>query len=183
MKEYEKRFLFTNQECPCCKKKMLSQSYLIYNEPKSNEKLLLFTTSCEYCNFKETNMFPLKPSNFAWGNKYILSIEDLEDVESKIYRAPSGSILIPELGLELEPLSNPIPFITNVEGLLIKFKEICEFLARNESSSEKIQNLQLKIKEIEESIKGKRKFKIILSDPEGFSYIIPKRKTRLTIQE
>jgi len=117
---------------------------------------------------------PLSPSSHVKSNKYVLKIKKPKDLEAKIYRASTGSIEIPELEMRLEPGIQADLFITNIERILLKFKESCEFLLNNSEDQETSETLRKKIQDLDDLLAVKREFTLILEDPEGFSYILPK---------
>jgi len=117
---------------------------------------------------------PLNPSSHVNSNKYILKIASPEDLETKIYRASTGSIEIPELEMILEPGIQADFFITNIERVLLKFKEICEYMLKDNENVTIKDLLEKRIRDIGDLLAVKREFTLILEDPEGFSYVLPK---------
>ncbi len=95
----------------------------------------------------------------------VLEVKDKRDLETKIVRGSSGTIVIPELGLELYPGPLAESFITNVEGLLNRFLQLMPLFED-----------KLKVKGIEsligDAIEGRLKFSISLSDPTGISHFV-----------
>ncbi|HME51227.1 MAG TPA: ZPR1-type zinc finger protein [Candidatus Lokiarchaeia archaeon] len=171
---FETRTLYEGEKCPGCGKNSLSQKVYLYKEPRSHDELLFFVILCEECNFKKTEIMPLAPSSHAKSNKYILKIKRPKDLETKIYRASTGSIEIPEIEMVVEPGIQAEFFITNIERILLKFKESCEFLLDNSSDQETLDLLQKRIQDLDDLLAVKREFTVILEDPEGFSYILPR---------
>ncbi|MFX0099400.1 MAG: ZPR1 zinc finger domain-containing protein [Candidatus Hodarchaeota archaeon] len=176
---HESKQLFTNKKCIFCGENQLSQLLMIYAEPLSGDEIMIFTTSCDNCNYKKSETMPVKPSKYAKSNHYELKIKTPEDMESKIYRAPSASIEIPSLEMSLEPGIAAEFFITNVEGVLLKFKNACEFLLRDEDNKDRKKLLEQRIKTLSEYIKGNGMFNLILFDSEGYSYVQPKNEENL----
>ncbi|MHA1848409.1 MAG: ZPR1 zinc finger domain-containing protein [Promethearchaeota archaeon] len=180
----ELKEIFSGETCPICLNSTLSQTVLIYVEKVSKEELLLFTTSCSSCGYKHSEVLPSRKGDLARAHEYTLKVHDADDLESKIYRAPTGSIEIPELGLSLEPGVGAESFVTNIEGVLIKFKEKCNFLLReNRDNPSRISVIQKVIQDIDKAINGSFQFKVILRDSEGFSYLIPRRKENLSLAD
>jgi len=171
---FETRTLYDGEKCPCCGKNSLSQKVHLYKEPRSNDELLFFVLLCENCNFKKIEVMPLAPSTHVKSNRYVLKIKKPKDLEAKIYRASTGSIEIPELEMILEPGVQAEFFITNIERILLKFKESCEFLLNNSDDQETLELLRKRIQDLDDLLAVKREFTVILEDPEGFSYILPK---------
>jgi zinc finger protein len=170
---FDTRILFENEACPSCGKRSLSQRAHLYKEPRSKDELLFFVTLCDECNYKKTEIMPVAPSTHVKSNHNVIKIKDPKDLETKIYRASSGSIEIPELEIILEPGIQAEFYITNIERILLKFKESCQFLLRDEPEPAAKAILEKRIQEIDECLLVKREFTIVLDDPEGFSYILP----------
>ena len=171
---FETRTLYKGEKCPGCGKNTLSQKVYLYKEPRSHDELLFFVILCEECNFKKTEIMPLAPSSHVKSNRYVLKIKKPKDLEAKIYRASTGSIEIPELEMVMEPGVQAEFFITNIERILLKFKESCEFLLENSDDQETSDKIRQKLQDLDDLLAVKREFTVILEDPEGFSYILPK---------
>ncbi len=170
---FDSRTLFENEVCPSCGKRTLSQKVYLYKEPRSKDELLFFVTLCDECNYKKTEIMPLAPSTHVKSNHYSVKIKDLKDLEIKIYRASTASIEIPELEIKLEPGPSADFFITNIERVLLKFKESCEFLLRGDPEPGVSAILEKRIEDLDDCLSVKRQFTIVMDDPEGFSYILP----------
>ncbi|NMC05766.1 MAG: ZPR1 zinc finger domain-containing protein [Candidatus Lokiarchaeota archaeon] len=170
---FDTRILYENESCPSCGKRAFSQKVHLYQEPRSKDELLFFVSSCDACNYKKTEIMPVAPSKHVKSNRNIIKINSPKDLETKIYRASTGSIEIPELEVKLEPGIQADLFITNIERVLLKFKESCEFLLRDDPDPDAKAILERRLQDIEECIHAKREFTVILDDPEGFSYILP----------
>ena len=104
---------------------------MIYVDKFSGDETLLFTTSCSSCNFKHADTMPVRKGNFSKAKKNILKVEQPDDLHSKVYRAPTATIKIPDFGLEVEPGGTGEAFVTNVEGILHKFRERSTFLLKS----------------------------------------------------
>jgi zinc finger protein len=116
---------------------------------------------------------PVAPSTHVKSNHNVITIKDPKDLETKIYRASTGSIEIPELEITLEPGIQAECYITNIERILLKFKESCQFLLRDDPEPAAKAILENRIRDLDECLAGKREFTVVLDDPEGFSYILP----------
>jgi zinc finger protein len=107
-------------DCPVCKKGQLILSKTIHNLP-DGDKILIMKFECNKCDFTKNDIIPvdtpIKPS------KFILKVNEKEDLESKIFRSFSGVLEIPELEIEIEPGPAADFFITNVEGILQRMKD------------------------------------------------------------
>ena len=139
---FEKKQVFSGEKCPACQEDQLDQNVVIYVEPKSKDELLIFTTICNNCKFKNSDIMPTGPSIFAGKKKFVVEVESQKDLDSKIFRSSSASIEIPELEIKLEPGIQAEFFITNIEGILFKFQESCKFLLKNEKKKRGNRNFE-----------------------------------------
>lgn len=146
----------------------------------TGDETFLFTTSCSTCYFKKASILPLMAGKESGATKSILHVEELADLDSKIYRAPSATVEVPELGMKVEPSGAGEIFVTNVEGMLSRFKERLEFILKTRQAElSTVKRARETLDEIESCSTGKKSFHVILEDPEGFSYILPTRKSSL----
>ena len=164
--------LFT--QCPQCGGKA-SSVQLAKKIPLFGEAL--FTTiTCEKCGFRLSDVFSVEthePKKF-WAK-----------ISTKIVRSSSATIRIPELGLSLEPGSMSEGFISNVEGVLERFRgavQLAKNSAGNAKTNAKAQKLLEKISLAEN---GKLAFTIELLDPFGNSALLGKhvKSERLSEKE
>nr|MDO8116171.1 ZPR1 zinc finger domain-containing protein [Candidatus Sigynarchaeota archaeon] len=179
----ETQELYLDETCPACNSKELWIRTTTYKEPKSGDELLLMGIVCKKCGYKKSDVMPLLPSVHASGKRHILTIEEPVDLESKLFRSPTATIEIPELEISLEPGTNADFFLTNVERILLKFKEICEYMRKDLEDEGRKVILNNKISQIDRLMKVMEKFTLILEDPEKFSYITPAREKTLKIDD
>lgn len=170
---FDSRILFENEACPSCGKRTLSQKAHLYKEPRSKDELLFFVTLCEDCNYKRTEIMPLAPSTHVESTHNVIKIARPKDLETKIYRASTGSIEIPELEIKLEPGIAAEFFITNMERILLKFKDSCQFLLQDETEPAAKAMLERRIRDLDDCLAVRREFTVVMDDPEGFSYVLP----------
>jgi len=155
-------------KCPCCGRDLNILTHI--HEIPYFGKIAIFTVICE-CGFKKTDIEYLEEKKFK---KHILKVESEKDLEAKIVRSSYGKIEIPELGLELLPGPAAEGFITNVEGLLMRFEWALEMLLKWKLEEGDIDayNKGLEVKEkIKLAKEGKIPFTVIVEDETGNSLI------------
>ncbi|MHA1679865.1 MAG: ZPR1 zinc finger domain-containing protein [Promethearchaeota archaeon] len=187
---HETTKVFSHEKCPICQRMTLSQVVLIYVDRLSNDETLLFTTKCSNCTFKHADTMPVRKGKFSKARRNILTIEHPDDLHSKVYRAPTATIKIPALGLEVEPSGAGEAFVTNVEGILYKFRETSTFLLSSLQDArdtrevqERLTIVQSTIAAIDKALGGALEFDLVMDDPEGYSYIIPSRDEILILED
>ncbi len=152
--------------CPACGKE-LNVITAIYDTPYFG-KILLTSINCQ-CGFKHSDSFSAQIRDPV---RFKLEISK-KTLFSKIVRSASGTIRIPELGLAMEPGPASQGFITNVEGVLIRFQEIVEMAKRWNSDNQKaVERCEFILDRLKNAIEGNENLTLILEDPYGNSAII-----------
>lgn len=137
------------------------------------------------CGFRHSDTILLSQKEPA---RYVLEVTDADDMDARVVRSSSGTIRIPELGVDIEPGSASESYISNVEGVLARVSEIVAFATR---SALEACNMEAagRGEEILESIdlarKGRFKLTFIIEDPLGNSAIASDKavKTALSDEE
>jgi zinc finger protein len=98
-----------------------------------------------------------------------LEIKCAEHLNCRVVRGTKASVRIPEFGLCLDPASGSQSFVTNVEGLLQRFKDAIQranVLFSDDKSHEEIEKLEVLLNH---AAAGEEPFTILISDPLGQS--------------
>jgi zinc finger protein len=142
-------------ECPYCKLNTLSHKSYLHEIPTGLIQIEVF--ECEKCGFKIRDVRDFEEKAHI---KIEIEIKNETDLNIIIYKSKMAKIKIPELGIEIEPGLEPQSSITTVEGIL---EEILDKIGPylNEEKRD----------ELEKAKMGKIKFKIIIEDPSGLSFI------------
>ena len=153
-------------KCPKCGKD-LNLLTAFYDTPYAG-RILITTISCK-CGFKHSDVFI---GEFKDPVRFTLKV-DKNNLFAKVVRSASGTIRIPELGLAMEPGPASQGFITNVEGVLMRFEDVVEMAKRwNSDDEEKVricEEILAKLKAVRE---GEDSVTLIVEDPFGNSTII-----------
>ncbi|MFX1379407.1 MAG: ZPR1 zinc finger domain-containing protein [Promethearchaeota archaeon] len=168
-------------KCPSCQEGMIDISRNIYDLP-DGDKMLILKFECNSCNFHKNDIIPLT-TNMKPGTM-TLKILNEEDLQSKIYRSPTGKLEIPELDLIVEPGPRADFYYTNVQGILFRFENAISIYRNNleEDNSEKIEIDKL-LNNLKQAIEGKFEFTLKITDNQGGSYIIPQDKSKYTYEK
>ena len=152
--------------CPVCGRdiKILSS---VYEVPYFGE-VLLTSISCE-CGYKHSDSII---TEIKEPRRYKIKI-DSNNLFTKVIRSSSGTIRVPELGVDIEPGPASQAFITNLEGILSRIEDVVK-MARNWNSDdrEKVERCNLILDKIDKTLKGEAELTLILEDPFGNSAII-----------
>lgn len=161
----------TRSVCPLCNKELLT-NWVPDNIPFFGE-VMHITSMCE-CGFRYSDtliMAQRKPV------RYELKIKTQDDLDARVVRSTSGTIRIPELGVNIEPGPASESFVSNIEGVLDRVEEILGMVTRW-GEKEKTERA-LELLSILEKIKaGNYEITVIIEDPLGNSAIIAENATK-----
>lgn len=161
------------QLCPMCGTNNLTL-YQSESEVPFFGKLLVFGMRCEKCKYAKSDVEALEKKEPC---KYTFEVNGKDDLNVRIVRSSEGLIKIPHVG-SLEPGVDAEGFVSNVEGLIMKFKKQIEYLrdsADDDADKKKAKNM---LKKLQKVLWGEEKLKIIVEDPSGNSAIISDRAKR-----
>src|SRR3989344_2983314 len=102
-------------------------------------------------------------------------IENEDDMKVRVIKSSEATVKIPQMRMSMEPGTASTGFLSNIEGLLNRFKKIIESErdnAEDQSIRKKAKNLLKKLWKVE---LGEEKLKIIIEDPSGNSAIVSDR--------
>lgn len=160
-----------DQKCPICGKDKLTLTEEDYNIPHFG-KCFLMTMHCDSCHYhtsdveSEENKGPIKIT---------FEVEKEEDMKVRVIKSSEATVKIPQMRMSMEPGTASTGFLSNIEGLLNRFKKIIESERDNAedlSIRKKAKNLLKKLWKVE---LGEEKLKIIIEDPSGNSAIVSDR--------
>lgn len=153
-------------ECPLCSSRIPIKWY--FDKIPYFEEILCISSTCE-CGFRYSDIMLLSQKEPV---QYEFSVSSAEDLNTRVVRSSSGSIYIPELGVDIEPGALSEAFISNVEGVLDRVEEVV-IVARSwvetEEQKRKAEEVLSKITAIK---KGEKTMTLIIKDPLGNSAIV-----------
>jgi zinc finger protein len=173
----------TTSNCPICNAE-ITFDWETKDIPHFGEAMVIAGV-CESCGFRLSDTILLSQGEPV---RYTITIEELEDLNARVIRSTSGTIRLPELGIDVEPGPASDAYISNVEGVLQKVKGIVAFAtksARDAGVEENALRGECIIERIEQAMNGVGPLTVILEDPLGNSAIISEKavSTRLTPEE
>lgn len=145
---------------------------------------MIVTGNCT-CGFRHADTILLSSKE---PSRYSLALESVDDLDARVIRSSSGTIKIPELGVNIEPGCASESYITNAEGILDRIEGIVEFATRTAREAEDPDRTK-RGEEILEIIglvrQGRSKVTLVLEDPLGNSAIASEKavRTKLTEEE
>ena len=132
------------------------------------------TVLCHSCGWRQTDFIPAegrKPGGWTF------DIESETDLSVRVIRSSSCTVCIPELDLEVNPGSAATGFVTNIEGLLVRFIDVVKMVA-NDIGDDEIENQQLlmhMLHRLQHAGKEGKALRVELLDPHGLSQILDER--------
>ncbi len=164
----------TRSTCPLCRKELVT-NWVPQTIPFFGE-VMHITSLCE-CGFKNSDTLILTQHEPV---HYELKIRNTDDLNARVVRGTSGTIRIPELGIDIEPGPASESFVSNIEGILDRVDDILEAveLWGEKEKTERAQHLRSIIEKIKA---GDYKITVMIEDPLGNSAIIAENAIRRTL--
>ncbi len=154
-------------KCPSCGHNSLRLSDYLYDMPLVG-KVILTVGKCDKCGYKfnDVRLAEQKPPR-----RLKVLVESEKDLNIIVVRCSTATIRVPELGLELIPGPASEGFITTIEGVLRRFLDVLETLCKD-AEPKLLAECTRRRRELEEALKGNKRFTLIIEDPEGGSAIL-----------
>lgn len=149
---------------------------------------IMFTTAvCGGCTFRFSDTLILNGKDPVC---YSLPVRSLSDLDARVIRSSSGTIIIEELGIMVEPGPISESYVSNIEGVLLRIRSVVESAVRwSEGEEEKVARGIELLRQINEIIDDPKtasmKMTLQIKDPLGNSAILSAGATsrKLTPEE
>ena len=159
------------QPCPACLKKTLTLTEDVMEVPFFG-KAFVFSMKCGSCDYSLSDVEAETPKD---PSRYTYEISSDKDMNVRVVKSSSATLKIPQLKVSMEPGPSSSGFITNIEGILERFKKVIEQERENSEDDSVKKNAKNLLKKIWKVKLGDLKVKIILEDPSGNSAIISEK--------
>lgn len=164
-------------QCPLCGSKVPLKWY--FDKIPYFDEILCISSNCK-CGFRYADTFILSEKEPV---QYEFFVSSPEDLNTRVVRSSSGSIYIPELGVDVEPGALAEAFVSNVEGVLNRIEAVVETAknwAETEEQKRKAEEILSKIAGIK---RGEQTMTLIIKDPLGNSAIISNKAKKRGLSE
>ena len=173
----------TTSSCPICSAE-IAFDWETKDIPHFGEAMIIAGV-CDGCGFKLSDTILLSQGEPV---RYAITIEGAEDLNARVIRSTSGTIRIPELGIDVQPGHASEAYISNLEGVLQRVRDIVLFAtrsARSAGAEENVRRGEFILERIERAMEGEGPLTVILEDPLGNSAIVSEKasSTKLTPEE
>jgi len=168
-------------DCPVCNGSRTAESTTKTSNIPHFGEILDTSIICRACGYKHNDVICLEQKEPA---KYILAINK-DTLQSRVVRSQSATVSIPELGLKVEPGPKSLGYISNVEGVIVRFEErVKQALAIFDDEESQKNGLAI-LKKLTLLTNGEINATLIIEDPFGQSNImdINVKKEPLTEKE
>lgn len=131
-------------------------------------RVYVLSMECTACGYRNSDVESEEKKEPC---RYTIEVESESDLNIKIVKSGEATVKIPHIiTIEPGPVSNG--YITNVEGLLQKVKEVIESTMESEEDEAAKKKAKSLIKKLNLIMLGREKIKIIIEDTTGHSAII-----------
>ena len=166
-------------KCPACGIEGVAKSIMKELEIPHFGKVLETTLLCPSCGFRHSDVIALEQNDPA---KYVLEINK-NNLYIRVVRSQSATVIIPEVGVKVEPGPKSEGYVTNVEGMLTRFEDAVIKALNLFDDEESQANAKKTLAEIQELKKGNGTATLIILDPFGQSNIVSEKVEILEIPE
>ncbi len=156
-----------HETCPACHNKTLTLTQEETDIPFFG-KTFIFSMSCSNCDYHKSDVEAAEQKEPI---RITFTVENKKDLNVRVVRGSEASVKIPHVG-SMDPGPSAEGFVTNIEGLIERFKKQIETLrdtAEEDEDRKKAKNL---LKKLHRVLWGDEQLKIIIEDPSGNSAII-----------
>ncbi len=162
-------------ECPSCGSQ-LNLFTETYDIPYFG-KVFQSTFLCS-CGYKFVDIYPFEEKEPA---RYTLSVTEAE-LTARVVKSATCTILVPELGIRVDPGPASQGIVTNVEGILRRAEDALQIAIRWGDDDQKKEGKKI-LKKLRTVLKGSQPVTLIVEDPRGFSCIVSEKAKRETLSQ
>ncbi|HIH45317.1 MAG TPA: ZPR1 zinc finger domain-containing protein [Candidatus Methanoperedenaceae archaeon] len=174
MAENSEDTFVTRSHCPLCGSELVTH-WQSFDIPFFGD-VMNVSTVCT-CGFRFADTLVLSQREPV---RYELLVQSTDDLNARVVRSTSGTIRIPELGIDIEPGAASESFVSNIEGVLDRVRDVLKGVLCWDSpeDAEKRENAKALLSRIDDVVEGNEEISVIIEDPLGNSAIISDRASR-----
>ena len=158
-------------DCPVCGGKNTATYTTHTHELASFGEIMESTIQWEKCGFRHNDSLATEQKDPA---KHSLIISK-KNLDSRVVRSQSATVSLPEIGIKVEPGPKSEGYISNVEGVLIRFKEATERALNMFTDAASQENGKKVLENINKVLDGEMETLLLIEDPFGQSKIMDVR--------
>lgn len=135
------------------------------------------------CGFRHSDTILLTQKE---ASRYTLEVAAIEDLDARVIRSSSGTIRVPELGIDIEPGYASESYISNVEGVLDRIEDIVVFATRSAREAGNVESTsrgEAILEKIDLARKGQFRLTFVIEDPLGNSAVVSEKAVKSPLTE
>ncbi len=160
-----------NQQCPFCGEKKLTLTEDEQDIPFFG-KVYLFSMICGGCGAKKSDV---EAAELKEPVKITFETKNEKDMNVRVVKSSEATLRIPQLKMDVSPGTASDGYVTNVEGVLEKFKEILEQVKNDSEDDDGKEKAKTLLKKIWKMKLGDVPVTLVIEDPTGNSAIISEK--------
>ena len=155
-------------DCPVCGGKNTAISITETHEVAYFGEVIESLVQCDKCGFRHSDVMCVEQKDPA---KHSLKITK-ESLSSRVVRSQTSTVSLPEIGIKVEPGPKSEGYVSNVEGVLVRFKEATERALNMFHDKDSQENGKVVLNNIEKVLNGELETLLLIEDPFGQSKIM-----------
>lgn len=165
--------VISGEKCPICGEKTLTLTDMERDIPFFGE-IVIFSMSCSSCHYHKADIETEMEDKPV---RYDFEVSTEDDLSVRVIKSGSATIKFGRFG-KIESGETSNGYVTNIEGLLNRFKKQIEFLrdsAEDKADQKKAKN---QLKKLQRVFWGQEALTITVQDPHGNSAIISEKAVK-----
>ena len=163
------------QPCPMCGKNTLTLLQDEQDIPYFG-KVFIMSMTCSSCNYRIADVEAAEAKESC---KIEFEIDSEKDMKVRVVKSSNATVKIPQMRMGVECGEGSEGYVSNIEGLLDRFKAIIEGERDTTDDNKVKKSCKNLLKKLWKVKLGDVKLKIVIEDPSGNSAIISE-KTKIS---
>lgn len=155
-------------DCPVCGGKNTATYTTQTHELAYFGEIVESTIQCEKCGFRHNDILATEQKDPA-KHSVIISKKNLD---SRVVRSQTATVSLPEIGIKVEPGPKSEGYISNVEGVLVRFIEATERALNMFTDEASQENGKRVLEGLNKVLSGEKETLLLIEDPFGQSKIM-----------
>ncbi len=155
-------------DCPVCGGKNTATYTTQTHELAYFGEIVESTIQCEKCGFRHNDILATEQKDPA-KHSVIISKKNLD---SRVVRSQTATVSLPEIGIKVEPGPKSEGYISNVEGVLVRFIEATERALNMFTDEASQENGKRVLEDLNKVLSGEKETLLLIEDPFGQSKIM-----------
>lgn len=158
-------------DCPVCGGKNTATYTTQTHELAYFGEIVESTIQCEKCGFRHNDILATEQKDPA---KHSLIISK-KNLDSRVVRSQSATVSLPNIGIKVEPGPKSEGYISNVEGVVVRFIEATERALNMFKDDLSQENGKKVLENLNKVLNGEMETLLLIEDPFGQSKIMDVR--------